>query len=299
MQDLILVFTISYTTLINLLPYVLFGVLASELLKFIRWADVLTSLPEKAPVLTTILAVCLGIVSPLCTYGTIPIVVVLFRMGFTLQPLVTFLIASSIMNPQLFILTWGGISPELAMARLFLSFLFSVLFGLALLKINQIRIVNPNVRNGDHDVRMKDRTFSWAGFWRNSLDSLQFIGFYIVLGILLGAFIEVYIPAQWFLVLFQSKEWLGVLLGALLGVPLYVCGGGTIPLVNSMLQSGMGSGAALAFFLVGPATRVTPLVALATVIRPRFIGVYVGILIVFAVLAGILFRYINVLKVIL
>jgi uncharacterized membrane protein YraQ (UPF0718 family) len=50
----------------------------------------------------------------------------------------------------------------------------------------------------------------------------------------------------------------------------------------------MSTGAALAFFIVGPATRIAPLVALSTIIRPSFIGIYILMLFAFAVLSGLL-----------
>ena len=271
MEILARTFTIAYNTLINLLPYVLLGVLVSECLKFIKWTDFLARLPRKTPILTTVIATFTGIVSPLCTYGSIPIVVTLFRLGFPLQPLMTFLIASSLMSPQLFLLTYGGISPEMAWLRLALCVLFSLIFGLGILKISPNWILSTNFKKEEGAFTVRERSFTWPGFVKSSFDSLQYIGFYIVLGILIGTVIEVFVPVKWFLIVFQSHEWIGILLGAVLGVPLYVCGGGTIPLIQSMMTAGMSTGAALAFFLVGPATRVTPLMALATLIRPRFI----------------------------
>jgi hypothetical protein len=110
----------------------------------------------------------------------------------------------------------------------------------------------------------------------------------VVLGVVLGAAVEAFVPSAWLLAAFQSPPWIGVLFGALLGVPLYACGGGTIPLIRAMMEKGMTEGAALAFFAVGPATRIAPLVALSTVIRPRFIAAYILLLFVFAVLAGLL-----------
>jgi uncharacterized membrane protein YraQ (UPF0718 family) len=74
----------------------------------------------------------------------------------------------------------------------------------------------------------------------------------------------------------------------LLGIPLYACGGGTIPLIHALMGKGMSTGAALAFFIVGPATRIAPLVALSTIIRPSFIGIYILMLFAFAVLSGLL-----------
>jgi uncharacterized membrane protein YraQ (UPF0718 family) len=52
----------------------------------------------------------------------------------------------------------------------------------------------------------------------------------------------------------------------------------------------MGKGSALAFFLVGPATRFTPLLALATVLRGSFLVVYVSTLILFSLLAGLVYQ---------
>ncbi|NLG83188.1 MAG: hypothetical protein GX493_00970 [Firmicutes bacterium] len=43
-------------------------------------------------------AALLGMVSPFCTYGTVPVVLRLFRAGMEPAPLVTFLVTSSLMN---------------------------------------------------------------------------------------------------------------------------------------------------------------------------------------------------------
>jgi uncharacterized protein len=292
MQSLTSVFSISYHTLIHLLPYVVLGVILSELLKFARWADYIKAVPGKAPIITIIFSALLGMLSPLCTYGTIPMVIALFSLGFPLYPLVTFLAASSLMNPQLFLLTWGGIGLEFALVRIAAALLFSILLGIATQFINPKWIVNPNVQHSEKEHHITAAKFSWLTFLKNSLKTMQFIGFYIVLGILLGAVIEVYVPLKWFVILFQSRQWLGVLLGAGLGVPLYACGGGAIPLVKSMMVNGMSNGAALAFFIVGPATRATPLMALATIIRARFLVLYVCALIIFAVTIGLLYSII-------
>ena len=97
-------------------------------------------------------------------------------------------------------------------------------------------------------------------------------------------------PDRWLSVLFHPGRWYSVLLASLLGVPLYACGGGTIPLIRELVQRGMSRGAALGFFLVGPATRPAPLAALAALLRPRFILLYLCALMVFAVLAGLVYQ---------
>jgi uncharacterized membrane protein YraQ (UPF0718 family) len=53
---------------------------------------------------------------------------------------------------------------------------------------------------------------------------------------------------------------------------------------------GMSKGAALAFFLVGPATRMTPLMALAAVLRPGFVVLYVLLMLAFSMISGLIYQ---------
>ena len=57
-----------------------------------------------------------------------------------------------------------------------------------------------------------------------------------------------------------------MLMAATIGVPLYACGGGTIPLIREWLTMGMSMGSAAAFMLTGPPTKITNLGALKIVL---------------------------------
>lgn len=275
-------------TLFNLAPYVLAGVALSEILKYIEWSDLLIRQASAAPLVSIFWAVALGLASPLCTYGTLPIVLTLFGLGFPVASLTTFLVASSLMNPQLFIITWGGISPTMALHRLLAVAIYALLFGILLHIMNPGKLVNTTLRPEPEARSNSKKIFTWFSFLKGSFQALQFVGFYIVVGVLLGAVVDVVIPKEWLLHVFGGPEWLGILIGALLGIPFYACGGGTIPLIAAMLDKGMSPGAALAFFIVGPATRVTPLVALAAIIRPRIIGLLIVLLLCYAVAVGLI-----------
>ena len=73
---------------------------------------------------------------------------------------------------------------------------------------------------------------------------------------------------------------------ALAGVPLYFCGGGTIPLLAEWMSRGMGLGPAVAFMLSGPATKMTNLGALKTVLGARNFALYIVFSLTFAVAVG-------------
>lgn len=107
-----------------------------------------------------------------------------------------------------------------------------------------------------------------------------------MLGILLSALFQRYVPADIFGNLFQKQKGFGVLMAATIGVPLYACGGGTIPLLQQWMASGMSMGSAAAFMITGPATKITNLGALKIVLGlPRFILYFVYI-ILFSLLVG-------------
>ena len=87
--------------------------------------------------------------------------------------------------------------------------------------------------------------------------------------------------------LFGGNEAWGVLMAATIGVPLYACGGGTIPLLREWLWEGMSIGSAAAFMLTGPATKITNLGALKIVLGLKRFLLYLAFVMVFALLTGI------------
>lgn len=273
----------------QLLPYVLLGVLASESLRYTPVARLLENGCHRHPLVAIPAAALLGMVSPLCTYGTVPVVLELLRAGVPIAPLATFLSASSLMNPQLLLITWGGLGPHITVARVLAVFTFALLLG-ALMHFLPLRwLVSSELRPAQSTPSKSPPRFTVTSFLKNSRKTFEFVGFYVVFGILLGATIEVVIPGRWIVAVFGESGWYQILLAALLGVPLYACGGGTVPLLNSLIAQGMAPTAALAFLIAGPATRITPLMALATIVRPLVVMTYVVLLIAYSVLAGLIY----------
>ena len=80
-------------------------------------------------------------------------------------------------------------------------------------------------------------------------------------------------------------------MAAALGVPLYTCGGGTIPLISVWLQEGMTVGSAIAFMIAGAATKITNLGAVKIVLGARNFMFYVAYAIIFATVAGLVVNW--------
>ena len=133
-----------------------------------------------------------------------------------------------------------------------------------------------------------------AGRWRafvtcfpNQLTKMtRFAGRLFLLGVLVAAAVKVLVPASWVIrVLGNDNSW-SVLVAAAAGVPLYACGGGAIPVFKTLQDLGMDKGAILAFFISGPATKLSTLVALKAAVHTQVFLLYCTIGLVGAVLFG-------------
>lgn len=283
----------SFLILLEMLPYIVIGILIGESLKYIKLHRFVENIKDKANPVVVLLSSALGIASPLCTYGTVPIVMRMNKAGIRTSILIIFLISSSMMNPQLFFMTWGGLNLKFAIGRVIFIILFSLLTAWVLKIIPDHWILNKKSLEEHSDtsetMACTKTIFSVKGYLVNVLKTTEYIGFYIITGVILAAAIEILTPSSIINKLFQTDKLLSVVAMALFSVPFYTCGGGVIPVIKTLVQDGsMGMGAAFAFLNVGSATRVTTIMALAAIVRPAFITAYIGALVLFSVLVGII-----------
>jgi uncharacterized membrane protein YraQ (UPF0718 family) len=102
----------------------------------------------------------------------------------------------------------------------------------------------------------------------------------------IGYLINRFIPSAWIEALFGAHSIFAVPLAAVVGLPLYVNGDSSIPLIQSLLQSGVAPGAMLAFLITGPGTSAGVLAGIATIMKKRAIVLYAGFLLAGAILLG-------------
>ena len=111
---------------------------------------------------------------------------------------------------------------------------------------------------------------------------------------LLSALFQRYVPQETVTAVFGGNQAWGVLMAATIGVPLYACGGGTIPLLRQWMVQGMSLGSAAAFMITGPATKITNLGALKIVLGIRRFIAYILFTIFFAFITGIVINFLLV-----
>lgn len=226
----------------------------------------------------------LGMLSPLCMYGTIPIAASFSRQGMRDDWLAAFMMSSILLNPQLMLY-----STALGGTALAVRIISCILCGLAAGIAVRIFFRKKGFFHFDgfapgasHDTDPNP----FLRFLKNLGRNVRATGLYFLIGVLLSALFQRYVPADDFAGLFGENEGFGLLLAATIGVPLYACGGGTIPLLQQWLSSGMSMGAASSFMITGPATKITNLGALKIVLGIRHFLLYLAFVMIFSLATG-------------
>ena len=229
----------------------------------------------------------LGVASPLCMYGTIPIAASFSKHGMRHDWLAAFMMSSVLLNPQLIMY-----STALGTTALIIRIVSCTVCGIvAGLVVHIVYKDKPFFNFEGFEPRASHDTHPnpLLRFIFNLGRNLKATGLYFLLGVLLSVLFQRYVPADKFAELFgKTNEGFGVLMAATIGVPLYACGGGTIPLIREWLAMGMSMGSASAFMITGPATKITNLGALKIVLGMKRFILYIAFVMAFSLVTGMI-----------
>lgn len=288
-QIYILLYYIVYQFKV-IFPYWLLGLISGSLISVFvssRISNLITRMNNKREnSLVIISAAILGAASPICMYGTVPMIASLGKKGVPQSILAAFMVSSILINPNLFILSFA-LGAQTALLRLFVCLLAGSIAGLLVKLFFRKREFYDfggfeEREKPSSDLNTVKRLFK--DFHRGLVKTAP----YFLLGIFLTAVFECYFPKNLFVNFFGANKALGVLFAASFGVPVYVCGGGTIPLLKAWMDAGMGLGAAMAFMITGPATKITNLSAVKIILGARNFFLYIIFNMIFAILTGLL-----------
>jgi uncharacterized membrane protein YraQ (UPF0718 family) len=260
----------------RLWPYVLGGIAVALLLSWLartrRWI-----VPFQLPrALSTPVAAIAGAASPLPTVAAMPLALKSRRNGLPTGSALAFVLASSLMNPQVFFLTLGALGALFALAQLGTVLVASIGLGLLL-----------GVPNRPPDDSWEKHVEHTAGPTLRASKLAGHVGFYFLVGVLVGSCFQVLLPHTGMIDWLGSRGWLSTPFLGWLGAPLYTCGGSAIPMAGSLLRTGFSPGALFAFLLIGPSFRGTTLANLSSLLPKRALVVCLATLALVGGLIGL------------
>jgi uncharacterized membrane protein YraQ (UPF0718 family) len=253
-----------------------------------------------------VMAALLGALSPFCSCGVIPVVTSLLLAGVPIAPVMAFWISSPLMDPNMFVLTAGGLGLQFAVAKtlaaigmgLFAGFVTAGATRYVDLSDALRDHVKPSCGTGCGSSKPKSATPVWR-FWREPERSQTFIveyarnawflGRWLVFAFVLESLMVAYIPSE------LITRWLGgdsfssVLIAVSIGIPAYLNGYAAIPLVAGLIDLGMNPAVGLGFMLGGGVTSVPAAMAVWAIAKPRLFGLYLALASVGSLIAAYAF----------
>lgn len=260
-----------------------------------------------------VVAVGVGMVSPLCACGILPVVITLAMVQTPLAPLMALLVTSPVMGPDALILTWSGLGMEWAVLKVVGAAVLGLSVGLVtqalinqgFLAGNLIRLkpkYNPDgtmapakeigAEAGIHIKTMTivPRASRLRFIFDRTLDAGLFVGKFLLLAIVLEAIIVTLVPISWITALVGQKSVLSLFLAAVIGLPLPTSQIPIIPIMAGLLQRGIDPGAALTLFMAGPVTSLPAIIALAGMFKKRVLVVFLTVSLSVSILLGWLYQ---------
>lgn len=282
--------------------FFIIGISIASLIKTLKLDVYLRKAFETRKAASIPIAAGTGTFSPLCSCGVIPAIAALLASGVPLAPIMAFWISSPLMDPESFVLTYGLLGKEMAMARAVAALAIGLVAGYTTLYLsnkgfleNQI-LKNFETSNASTSEIEKDLEKNQVAIIRlfqfliNFKDLAIFVGKFILIAFVMEAVIIRYVPMDWVGGILGSNNPFGPLLAALIGVPAYASSISAIPIVRGLMDLGMDKGTALSFMVGGAATSIPAMVAVYSIVKRRTFILYITFSMAGAIVSGYIFR---------
>ncbi len=243
-------------------PYLLLGTLASGLVEVFFGADELGRLLPQNRILAVGAGGLLGLFFPVCECGSIPLARRLMKKGIPVPVGIAFLLAAPVLNPIVIASTYAAFgNTPIFWLRFTLTLLIAVGVGLLFLfETDKTRIVRPLNIESTHSFHLHDdhdhteQSNSWQEKVKKVMvitaDEFFEMGRFLVIGALLAALMQTFVPQSWLLSIGQGPI-LSVIMLSLLAVLLSVCS--TVDsFIALAFANTFSTGSVLAFLVYGP-----------------------------------------------
>jgi len=230
-------------------PYLLFGfIVAGVLSTFVPVSFIETHLGKRG-LWQIVKASLLGVPIPLCSCSVIPVAASLRKHGATQGATVSFLTSTPQTGVDSIAATWGLLGPLFAIARTLIAFITGCICGVAVEAFTPP--AEDNEKGCDDEAcpscHPQKGTHRWKQVFTYGFGVLpRDIGRALLLGIVISGLLGALVPEDFF-TRWLSSEWLSMIAVMGVGIPLYVCSTGSIPIALAMIGMGLSPGAALVF----------------------------------------------------
>ncbi|NLU24599.1 MAG: permease [Clostridiales bacterium] len=239
------------------------------------------------------IAALLGTVTPFCSCSSIPLFIGFTSAGLPLGVTFSFLISSPMVDLGSLVLLMSIFGTKVALAYVLVGLMVAVIGGTMIEKLHMedqveefirnasaVDIESPTLGQKERLIYAKDQVVS----------TFKKVFPYILIGVGIGAVIHNWIPETWVETVLGSRNPFGVVLATVLGVPMYADIFGTIPVAEALLFKGAQLGTILSFMMAVTTLSLPSIIMLRKAVKPKLLGLFVGICTGGIMLVGYLFN---------
>lgn len=238
-------------------------------------------------------AALLGTVTPFCSCSSIPLFIGFTGAGLPLGVTFSFLISSPMVDLGSLVLLMSIFGWRVAVVYVALGLIVAVLGGTLIEALHLEQQVEEFIRNGhaidvpQEQLRIQDR-IRYA--WQQVVSTARKVFPYVLVGVGVGAVIHNWIPEEFIVKMLGTGNPFGVIIAAAAGIPMYADIFGTIPIAEALLAKGAQLGVVLAFMMGVTTLSLPSMIMLRKAVKPRLLGIFVGICTVGIILVGYFFN---------
>ncbi|WP_026486005.1 permease [Caldanaerobius polysaccharolyticus] len=241
------------------------------------------------------LAALLGIFTPFCSCSAVPLFIGFIEAGVPLGVTFSFLVASPVINEVAATMLFALFGFKIAVIYILSGLIIAIISGLIIGKLHLEHLVEDYVYNihvGETAVTSMNLRARHDFAFNSMKDIVKRVWLFIILGVGFGAFIHGYAPVDFMGKIAGKDNLLAVPIATIIGIPLYSNAAGTIPIVQALTEKGVSIGTALSFMMSITALSVPEMIILRKVIKPKLIGIFIGIVGIAIMFTGYLFNII-------
>jgi uncharacterized membrane protein YraQ (UPF0718 family) len=280
--------TIFLSIVIEALPFVLLGCIISGALQvFLTPERVQRWLPENK-VLSIVMGSVLGFFFPSCECGIVPIVHQFVKKGVPVHTAFAFMLTAPIINPIVIFSTFiaFGNSFQMAFWRVLGSFVIALIVGIWLAYFQKESVLKEKLPTAvpfhDHGHHHSHEHTEKRNFFQqirylltHAVDEFFDTGRYLIIGGLIAASMQTYLPTRVMLTLGSTKI-LAIVIMLVLAFTMSLCSEADA-FIGSSLMSLFGTAPVVAFLVFGPMVDIKNLLMMKRYFNSRFVLSFVAI----------------------
>lgn len=209
----------------------------------------------------------------------------------------SFLISSPMVNEVALGLLWMMFGWKIALIYIISGMVVAIAAGMVLGRMKLEHLVEDyvyEIKSTQCSCNVEEAEQTWRDrvsyAKAYTLQILQKVWLWVMLGIAVGAVMHGYAPANFLAKYAGLKNPLAVPLAVIIGIPLYSNAAGMIPVIKELVRSGMAMGTGLAFMMAVTALSLPEAIILKQVLKPKLLVIYFGIVGLAIIGTGYLFN---------